>query len=267
VSKTQEKKCKDNRSIGNNKPDALLCGKNKYKGYLFYINGITADKIFYQLPSTEKDIRVVFKIGGRGWHSEMSEDPDQTAACKGKSLFTLIEENLAVYFAPTRNRYNSDSIVQGRPDAISCDGGFFYYAKTLSTESESKYGLIHGNFLNEVIFNGDADGTFNSRLDHFGSAGCEGKSLKDLYDECKAYNLVSFKPEKITGKNTDKKINEWPYAIDCSTNASVKTIFYAQALQSVDGIKYIQTQKRDSKYNFVFESMFLDKGFTKALYL
>jgi len=120
----------------------------------------------------------------------------------------------------------------------------------VSATSQSIYRAIDGSNDNYLIYNADTDGTFSSRNTNFTtSEPCDGKSLKGLYDECKAYNFVSSKPTSISGANTDTFINEWPYAIDCSSNSNEKVVFLLYALSSsADNKPYYQEVDNANNY-------------------
>ena len=113
---------------------------------------------------------------------------------------------------------------ENKPDAIRC-GEMIFYADYLSA-TQSEYRSIDGNNDNYVTFK--ADGSFDKRSDTLsGSAGCEGKSFTDLYDSSMAYNLVSNKPNKVTGENTEYETNDWPNALNCATDINFTIIFSA----------------------------------------
>ena len=114
---------------------------------------------------------------------------------------------------------------ENKPDAIRC-GEMVYYADNHSA-TQSEYRSIDGNSDNYVTYK--ADGSFDKRSEELsGSAGCEEKSLTDLYDSSLAYNFVSNKPNEVTGENTAEKTNDWPYALNCATDKNDTIIFYLQ---------------------------------------
>jgi len=57
------------------------------------------------------------------WKSGTGGNNDEFSACKGKSLSTLTTENLAIFFNPTKTISKSGSILENKPDAITCGNG------------------------------------------------------------------------------------------------------------------------------------------------
>jgi hypothetical protein len=224
------KECTKHDNVFGGWPDVLLCGQGNYKGYLYFLTSVLSDKVTYQVPYASSATQVVFNVD-KTWNSAVNADGDKSAACNGKSITTLISENKTKNFYPLRQLKASTSILDSRPDAITCGQGVIFYANKLSTNSQSVYRAIDGTNDNYIIYNADADGTFGSRNTNFAtSAGCDTKSLKTLYDDCKAFNFVSSKPTAISGTNTNTLINDWPYAIDFSTDSNVKEMFLINSL-------------------------------------
>jgi len=56
-----------------------------------------------------------------------------------------------------------------------------------------------------------------------------------------AFNFVTNRPDSITVKNTDEKIQDWPYAINCHTNADELSIFVINNLNGkIGNVTYYQ---------------------------
>jgi hypothetical protein len=88
-----------------------------------------------------------------------TDDGNNAGDCINKTIDENIAEGRAIYFNPTRMPLNGTSVLDGRPDAITCGNGVMFYAITLSTTSFSLYYSKDG--LNSYVkFNGDAKGTF-----------------------------------------------------------------------------------------------------------
>jgi len=229
-------------------PDALSCGGGTHIGLVFFLKNYTSDRVVYQVNQPGNLKQVQFNAD-KTWHSAVGDYIKYTESCDGKTIDTLIAEKLAISFYPTRKSSNSGSILQKKPDAITCGSGVIFYAHKLSAASESIYKAIDSTNDNYVKFN--ADGTFNSRNTNFSTnSGCNGKSLLNLYDDCKAYNFVSSKPASISGANTDTFINEWPYAIDCSSDSNTKVVFLAQSQNTNSNTYYFEASTPDNYYEF-----------------
>jgi len=211
-------------------PDGLYCGESTEKNHMMYLTSVTIDTILYK-GSWSGDTDTVEFNSDKTWLKESGINIPRRIGCKNKSIDTLIAENKAIYFSPSKIP-SSLSILNSRPDAIYCGNGMIFYAWKLSTTSESEYKTNDG-LGNYLKFNEDSDGTFKARNTEFvDSEECDGKSLKKLYDECKAFNFVTSKPNNITGENTDEKPNKWPIALDCSDDSNVKNIFYIEILSN-----------------------------------
>jgi hypothetical protein len=65
---------------------------------------------------------VIFNID-KTWKSGSGASIDEYSACQNKSIETLILENLTVFFNPTRIASKSESILENKPDAITCGNG------------------------------------------------------------------------------------------------------------------------------------------------
>jgi len=140
-----------------------------------------------------------------------------------------------------------------RPDVIACGNGVLFYADIISTTELSYYKRFDENKnVYHVNFKGDTNGTFDSRDDHSSSLDCQGKSIKDLYNEGKAFNLVSSKPKSISGQNNQYKTNDWPYAIDCSHYANKKYILWMQSTNqdTTHNVQYYRVHDTYQKFTF-----------------
>jgi len=167
----------------------------------------------------------------------MGSDPGIFEPCIGKTIDELIAEGRTGFFYPTKTPSNSGSIIPKRPDAIKCakEGSIFYLYSYQN--NELIYRTRYGNIENPIILNSDgkgdktkdhienpiifnADGTYKGRLFNIkdeANSECE-KGIGYLYENSMAFNLVSSKPDSITGPNLIKDFKYWPFALNCAND-------------------------------------------------
>jgi len=97
-----------------------------------------------------------------------------------------------------------------RPDAIICKGQV-YYGKYMSYSQVSYYSSNSGPSDHHVAFHANHEGTYYTWSGTNANIyGCM-KSIKQLYDDCQAFNLVSSVPKELTKRySTSTYVAEWP---------------------------------------------------------
>jgi hypothetical protein len=195
---------------------------------------VQQSEVVYQVPYPGSVTKVVFnteKDNFGTYKSHTYSNASKGSGCLNKSIKTIIEEGKAEFLLTSKNPSRTDSFLYERPDAITCGDGVIFYANEIGMTIQSSYRAIDTTNDNYVLFNGDNNGTFNSRNTSFTtSSGCEGKSIQDLYNMGKAFNFVTSKPTEITGTNTSSNTNNWPYAIECSQTAGKKVVLFIEIL-------------------------------------
>jgi len=176
-------------SMINGWPDSVICGDGSHPGFIFFISEVLHDRVVYSNSQLQQNLRVEYNKD-KTWKNEFTDIADKTAGCKNKTINTLISEKRAKFLLSSKESTNKNSILASRPDALTCGNpGVIFYAHEISTSGDSIYRAIDTTKDNYIKFNGDADGTFKERDANITySDGCNGKSLKDLYNEGKAFN-------------------------------------------------------------------------------
>jgi len=217
------------------------------------LSSVQESEVVYQIHNPSSVTNVLFNAD-KTYKSHNHSEASKGSACLNKSINTLILEGKARSLLTSKKSSRSDSILDERPEAVTCGNGVIFYANEISTTTQSSYRAIDTTNNNYVLFNGDDNGTFNSRNTNFTtSEGCDGKSIRDLYNEGKAFNFVTSKPTDVTGSNSSDNINNWPYAIECSQTADKKVVLFIEILSysSSYTIYYFQafTSSKYLKFN------------------
>jgi len=107
-------------------PDALRCGINHNRGYMFFLSDVQSDKITYQMLDCCTDYRVIYNIDKT--HNRSMTHNDVQRGCINKTIEELIGEERAVFYNPTRTRSKFGSLNENTPDALRCakEGMVFY---------------------------------------------------------------------------------------------------------------------------------------------
>ncbi len=123
---------------------------------------------------------------------------------------------------------NSTSMIEGWPDAIRCgsgveEGAVFWLHAASSITSPPFYVQVYPNEYRHVVFN--IDGSYRYREGHdLSSRGCEGKSIKQLYESGMAKDMLNSKTLEGSGTNTMEL--GWPDAIRCGVGTQDGAIFW-----------------------------------------
>jgi len=205
-------------------------------------------EVKYQLVSTDTEVWVTFNLD-KTFNLCGKTSDDQVYGCYSKTIDALIVEKRAIIFNPTTVPSAVSSIQEYMPDAIRCgENGIIFYAHIMSKEKATYKPLKP----NENIYMEYVDGTvLNYNHDPYCNP-CKGKSIEQLYNDCSAFNFVTEKVTTVTGKNTNDEINDWPHALECSTNNTIKNIFYQLSLKitSENLIRYSPNSDKDKVIDF-----------------
>jgi len=177
------------------------------------------------------------------------EEEQTVSGCNNKDISELILENRTISFVTSKERSDTDSIFKQFPDAITCGNGVIFYFEG-NTTNISTY--IQITIQEDRVIKFKPDGTFKSKTDTDATKDCDGKSIEQLYNDCSAFNFVTEKVTTVTGKNTNYEINDWPHALECSTNNTIKNIFYQLSLKitSENLIRYSPNSDKDKVIDF-----------------
>jgi hypothetical protein len=191
-------------SILPNWPDAIRCSSDisGNGGNIFFIHGVSSTPGFishYVQNSVGIPSDIVFNPDG-SYNSGSGYDLAKKD-CIGKSIPQLYSEGRAFNFVTSKfkNTTGKTSIVPNWPDVIRCKSGYvgdegsnvFFVHNAVNAAGVLSTYLQAYNFEDRlVLFN--PDGSYNAKrgIDVV-SKDCEGKSIQQLYNEGKAFNLVT----------------------------------------------------------------------------
>lgn len=148
-----------------------------------------------------------FKSDGTFESGEPASSNARNALCYQQSLDELVSFGRGYNVVTSKERdftENGTSMQPGWPDAIACQNGAIFWKATDTSYRQA----FHAD--RRVFFNND--GTYQRTIGDSTSA-CQHRGIQDLYDEGRAYNVVSSREVDPFGLTSLE--SNWPDALRC----------------------------------------------------
>lgn len=253
-----------------NWPDALRCGEEPTAGAVFFLHGaynVSGSLAFYSQVYKPSYRYVTFNTDG-SYNATAGDSITSTSGCVHKDITALYNEGRAYNFVSSEIQSNScaTSMIANWPDAIRCGEGptpgaiFILHGASSSTGQISWYSQVYSLYYRYVNFN--ADGSYNAAGGDSTTsfAGCEDKTIAELYSEGRAFNFVT---SKVQATCPVTMIPNWPDAIRCSPGPDSGSVFMLSSANNTLGSNstYVQVYAPDYRYvTFNLNGTFNSRG-------
>lgn len=203
-------------------PDAVRCGSVDYPAQTYLLHAVNYTSSTYVQVFAAEYRSVSFRYNGD--YLTSTGDDVSSSGCDSKSIQQLYREGRVFHFLTSKmlDPTNTTTMIPGWPDAIRCGsgtmGGSIAWLHGADNTGAFYTPQMVSTVFQPVVFS--SNGSFLGTND-ISTMGCQGKSMQQLYQEGRAFNLVTSKIFDPIGTST--MYANSPDAIRCGVGNVLST--------------------------------------------